>query len=569
MWDGWYQGFRERYLSWTELEAQLFAWRDALPSLVRLESLGKTPEGRELWLMTLGPEPDRARPAVWVDGNMHAGELCGSSVALAFAEQILRLHVDGDPGDLPADLVPALREVLVYVLPRVSPDGAEAILTTGRYVRSVPRDERPNQRHPHWVSEDIDGDGRALVMRKRDPTGEYVESTAVPGLMLPRRLGDPGPYWKVWPEGRIANFDGTNVPDPHFLSDNQTDLNRNFPWSWAPDHEQAGAGAYPLSEPESRAIVAFTATKPHLFGWVNYHTFGGVFIRPYGHLPDKKMPPQDLALYRQLGEWAEALTGYPMVSGNEEFLYEPDKPLHGDLTDYATMQRGAVSWVVELWDLFAQLGIARKKPFVDHYANLERSELEALGVWDRDHNRGRVLVGWRPFEHPQLGAVEVGGVDTRVGLWNPPYERLAEVCRQHVAMCLRLVALAPRLQAELGVERDGPDSHVVTVTVRNVGYLPTYVLEGAKSLSWNEPVWATAHPTGGSLDDPGRGHVNLGHLDGWGRGKFDGGSALFFQRSRGSTGTATARWRIVGGGSLRVVVGSCRVGELTLHADLS
>lgn len=564
-----YRGFRERYLTWSELEAQLFAWRDAFPEVVRLGSLGETAEGRSLWLLTLGPEPDRTRPAVWVDGNMHAGELCGSSVALAFAEQVIRLHVEGHTGDLAASLAEGLRDVLVYVMPRVSPDGAEAVLTTGRYVRSVPRDERPNQRHPHWVCEDVDGDGRSLVMRKQDPTGEYVASDEVPGLMLPRRLGDPGPFYKLWPEGRIANFDGQHVPDPYFLSDNQTDLNRNFPWSWAPDHEQAGAGAYPGSEPESRAIVAFTSARPNLYGWVNFHTFGGVFIRPYGHLPDKKMPPSDLALYRQLGEWAEALTGYPMVSGCEEFLYEPDKPLHGDLTDYATMQRGAVSWVVELWDLFHQIGIPRKKPFVDHYSQMERHELVKLGAWDRDHNAGRVLVGWKPFVHPQLGEVEVGGMDTRVGLWNPPYERLAEVCAQHVAMCLRLVAIAPRLQAELVVTPDGPDAHVVALTVRNVGYLPTNVLEGARALSWNEPVWATATATGGALDDPGRAHVNLGHLDGWGRGKFDGESALFFQRSRGSTSTATARWRVVGGGSLSVVVGSCRVGEIRLHAALA
>ena len=65
----------------------------------------------------------------------------------------------------------AAAEVLVHVLPRMSPDGAEAILNTGTYVRSVPRDERSARGHARWVGEDVDGDGACLSIRKADPTG--------------------------------------------------------------------------------------------------------------------------------------------------------------------------------------------------------------------------------------------------------------------------------------------------------------------------------------------------------------------------------------------------------------
>ena len=64
-----------------------------------------------------------------------------------------------------------------------------------------------------------------------------------------------------------------------------------------------------------------------------------------------------------------------MVSGSEEFTYEPDTPLHGDLTDYAYHQRGAVAYVVELWDLFKQAGLERKKRFVDNYTHLTRADM--------------------------------------------------------------------------------------------------------------------------------------------------------------------------------------------------
>jgi hypothetical protein len=555
------KGFEDHYLSYDELTSQLQAWAAAYPDVVRLTSIGKTPEGRDLWLLTLGREPDRARPSAWIDGNMHATELCGSSVALRVAEDVLRLHVEpAAESVLPAHLRARVREILVHVLPRMSPDGAEAILTTGRYVRSVPRDRRPNQLHARWIGEDVDGDGLALLLRKQDPGGELVESKEVPGLMLPRRLEDEGPFYKVWPEGRIEHFDG-DVPSPSFLGDNDVDLNRNFPFSWAPEPEQIGAGAFATSEPESRAVVEWTSKAPHLFAWINYHTFGGVFIRPLGEAEDHKMDPSDLALYRQLGAWAEELTGYPMVSGFHDFLYEPGKPLRGDLSDFAYHQRGAVSYVVELWDVFAQLGIPRKKPFVDHYAQLTRDELVRLAKWDAVENQGRLFRPWRKVAHPQLGDVEVGGLDLRVGISNPPYERLPKVCAQHAAHALRVLALAPSIVVEsAAVEPLGPDLCRVELTVANHGYLPTYVLSSAKKLPWNEPLHVDVRCDGPTLVTPAEAHRALGHLDGWGRGLFDDEGSIFFMRSRGSTHRKALRWVVRGAGRMVFRVGSCRTG---------
>lgn len=556
------RGFRSTYLGYDELTAQLRAWADAFPSLARLRSLGASPEGRDLWLLTVGPDPDRARPSVWVDGNMHASEVCGSSVALGIAEDALRLHLAPDAGlhALPAHVRARLRDVLFHVLPRMSPDGAECVLATGRYVRSNPRDTRPDRLAARWLGGDVDGDGLALVMRQRDPGGEFVESDAFPGLLVPRTLDDPGPYYKVYPEGTIERFDGHHVPDPHFLSDNETDLNRNFPWSWAPEPDQAGAGAFAASEPESRAVVAFVTAHPEVFAWLNLHTFGGVFIRPRGDAPDAKMDESDLALYRQIAAWGDALTGYPTVSGFEEFLYQPDKPLRGDLTDFAYHQRGCVAYVCELWDLFNQLGIERKKPFVDHYTHLSRDEWVALARWDAAHNAGRVLRPWRPFRHPQLGDVEVGGVDPRVGLWNPPYELLAAVCSAQSAHFLRVAALAPSVAvARVAREPLGGDLTRLDVTVENHGYLPTYVLSSAKKLPWNVALHATATAEGCTLATPSDAHREVGHLDGWGRG-LHGGGALFYLRSRGTTGARTLSYVVRGRGVVRLRVGSCRVG---------
>jgi hypothetical protein len=571
------RGFRDRFLSYDELTHQIKAWAQAFPDLCRVTSIGTTPEGRELWLLTLGTDPDRARPSAWVDGNMHASELCGSSVALAIAEDILRLHVR--PSDaksdanLSATVEARLRDVRFYVLPRMSPDGAEAVLTTGRYVRSIPRDERPAKAHAYWRGEDVDGDGLALAMRVRDPCGELVESPEFPGLLLPRGIDDEPPYYKVYPEGVIENFDGSNVPSPYFLSDNQTDLNRNFPYFWAPDAKQEGAGAYPLSEVESRSVVEFTAAHPEIYLWLNLHTFGGVFIRPLGDKPDTKMNPQDLALFRQLGAWAEELTGYPMVSGSEEFTYEPDTPLHGDLTDYAYHQRGAVAYVVELWDLFKQAGLERKKRFVDNYTHLTRADMLKIAAWDRDKNEGRSILPWRAFTHPQLGSVEIGGIDPRIGMWNPPASEMPGVCAAQSVHFLRTAALAPAVVIEAVLTTalsSAPSSPLtrVTITVANHGYLPTFILASAKALTHNEPLWADVSCEGCELAEPSLAHREVGHLDGWGRGLFDGSGALYYMQSRGTTGARTVSWVVRGHGAMTVRAGSCRVGWVTRRIEI-
>jgi len=561
------RGFRSRYLKQAELEAQLQAWADAFPSLVSLRSIGKSLDGRDLWVLIVGPDPDRVRPTVWIDGNMHASEVCGSSVALSIAEDMIRLHLEGTVHRLSAPVCARLKEVLFHVMPRMSPDGAEAVLTDSGYLRSNPRDRRPNRQHARWQSGDVDGDGLAQVMRVRDPGGEFVDAREFPGLLVPRTLDDEGPYYKLYPEGLIENFDGRHVPSPHFLADNDTDLNRNFPYSWAPEPQQAGAGAYPTSEPESRAVVEHITAHPEVFAWLNLHTFGGVFIRPPGHCSDSKMNADDLALYRQIGQWAESLTGYPMVSGFEEFLYEPEKPLHGDLIDFGYYQRGAIAYVCEVWDLFKQLGIARKKPFVDHYTQLTRDDLVALARWDEAHNAGRIFRGWTKERHPQLGEVEVGGVDPRVGIWNPPFDLLGGICVLQSQAFLRVAAMAPSLSiAKLEVKPLEGDLSLVTVTVQNDGYLSTAGLASAKKLPWNEPL--TLELKGdGIATVGGDGCREIGHLDGWGRGLY-GGASLIFQRSRGNLGTRVVEQVVRGRGTVQVRVGACRVGWVEARVEV-
>ncbi len=111
------------------------------------------------------------------------------------------------------------------------------------------------------LTEDIDGDGRVLAMRIPDPNGAWKVCPEEPRLLVRREPDETGgQYYRVLPEGQLRDFDGVEItiqPPKEGL-----DLNRNFPALWRQEHEQHGAGAYPASEPEVRALVHFIAEHP-------------------------------------------------------------------------------------------------------------------------------------------------------------------------------------------------------------------------------------------------------------------------------------------------------------------
>ena len=298
----------DRFVKFEELTALLRNAVDAHPRLARLSSLGNSYEGRSIWCVTLTNhetgDPSH-KPAFYVDANIHATELSGSVAALKLIDTLLSGY------GVRQDVSRLLDTRTIYVIPRVNPDGAEwAMAERPRFIRSsvrpYPYDEDAIE---GLEAEDIDGDGRILMMRFRDDNGPWKKHPAEPRLMVRR---DPvetgGEYYRIVSEGRVKAYDGFNLP----VAKTKTglDLNRNFPEEWRPESTQLGAGDFPTSEPEVRSCVEFINTHRNICGGVFFHTWSGVLLRPFGTKADDEMPPEDLWVFQTQGKKGEELTGF-------------------------------------------------------------------------------------------------------------------------------------------------------------------------------------------------------------------------------------------------------------------
>jgi hypothetical protein len=184
-----------------------------------------------------------------------------------------------------------------------------------------------------------------------------------------------------------------------------------------------------------------------------------------------------------------------------------------------------------------------------------------MAAWDRAHNEGRIVGAWRPFKHPQLGEVEIGGYDPLIGIWNPPPERLGEVCDKLTRYFLRLASLAPRLafaRAETTEIAEG--LHRITAVIENRGYLPTFVLGSSKSRPWNDPVRASVMLGEGLELVSGDATETVGHLAGWGGN--DRNTTPMLARTMLEQPRKQVSWVVRGSGTMTLSAGCARVGHI-------
>jgi murein tripeptide amidase MpaA len=477
----------DRFYRYEELTEILKGWAEESPGLFKLDSIGQSFEGRDIWLATItnfDTGPDSDKPAFLIEANIHAIEVTGSAAALHLINRLLE-----DYGN-EAKVTRALDTRAFYVIPRLNPDGAElALADRPRFVRSSVRPWPLPEPEDGLYAEDLDGDGRILMMRVPDPNGAWKAHPDEPRLLV-RRDPDEGPetgtFYRVFPEGQIRNYDGVTIQVRRPVEG--LDLNRNFPVDWQPEGDQLGAGPFPTSEPEIRAFVQAIVDRPNITGHIAYHTFSGVHLRPFSGRPDDEFPTPDLRAYKILGKEAEKLTGYPAVSIFHEFRYEPRQKISGSATSWFYDYLGVFSWTTEFWSPQRQAGIEGYE-YIEWIRDHEPEDDLKLLRWSDKELGGRGHVDWYPFDHPQLGKVELGGWDVVYCWGNVPPHLLEREIAPHPDFALFSLLVSPCLEMySLEVEDVGEGSHHLTLVLHNTGWLPTYVTEKAKERKAVRPI---------------------------------------------------------------------------------
>ncbi|MDY6781345.1 MAG: M14 family metallopeptidase [Cyanobacteriota bacterium] len=466
----------DQYYRYDELVQILKGYAREFPHLIRLESIGQSHEGRDIWLIAatcFATGCDREKPALWLDGNIHATEIAPSSACLYLIETLVKGY-----GNEP-DITRCLDTRVFYICPRVNPDGAEmALADSPKFLRSGTRPYPYNDEDDGLAIEDIDGDGRILMMRVRDANGPWKISPAEPRLMVRREPTEVGgQYYRLYPEGKIRNYDGVLIPLQQ--PKEGLDFNRNFPVHWRQESEQNGAGPYPVSEPEVRSLVKFVTSHPNITGSLSFHTMGGLLLRPYSHKSDDELPEGDRQVYQRLGQKGSELTGYPAFSIFHGYRAHPKDYATGAFDDWMYEHRGVFAWTVELWNPIGNAGITDYCPvewFRDHPVE---DELKLLR-WHDKYCPEEGYIEWYPFEHPQLGKVELGGWNEIYTWSNPPQALLEREIAPFPRWLVWHLLISPRLElVEAMAQPLGNDTYRVRFVIQNTGWLPTYITQKA------------------------------------------------------------------------------------------
>jgi hypothetical protein len=502
-------------------------WADTVAAAVRdagsrvvEETIGRSVEGRAIRAIRVrGRQPGggQRRPTLVVAAGLDGRHLAGSKIAIGLIERFV------------ADSPPALEHADLVVIPCVNPDGMAAFAAQRPRAdvggnaerRQTARDDADRDRR---IDEDgpadLNADGVISQMRVRRPRSDLIRglsATEVPEADEPRLMrhadavkGEQGEY-AVLVEGRDQDGDGLIAED----AAEGVDLDSNFPYHWREFDGSAGPNA--LSEPESRAVAEWLLAHPEVVTVVVYGPNDNLVNLPAtGKMDATGQAPisggileEDKALYEWAGRTFKettAITGTGGVGGSFD----------GSLEGWAYAQLGVASFMTPGWvrpDLAkhdeAKADVGKKaeaggddlateplvKPVEKKMPDTDDGKWLALS--DRRVAGGGTtgFLDWTPFEHPQLGAVEIGG-------WVPgfrldaPDDELARSKKDQAVFVAKLLDGLPRLVVDPArVERVGERVWKISVSAVNTGTMPTRTVMGERARRLPPTRWELDVPT--------------------------------------------------------------------------
>jgi len=467
------------YFTYGDVVSWLDRWNREYPVLTEVISIGKTYEGRDIWVLAVTNRETGHRtrkPAMWMGGGRHSGEVTGIVAVMDFAHRLLAGY-GSDP-----ELTELVDHNVYYLQPMENPDGAELYLNTVHRNRSTnrPYDQNGSGVADDDIEQDLDNDGYITQMRQYvgEGNGDYRKDPDDPTGRLMTRARDGEGDYVVYSEGIDVDGDGRINSD----TIGGLDLHRQDSHAWRPMNEDTGHGftqrggsQYPYSESEIRSLFQFLLANPNISVTQTMHTAVPMILRgPSSSATGESMWGMDAAYVRHFDKEGLELTGYEWAGDTHE-IYASRRSwpvlrqsnILGHSLDWGYFQYGAFWYGDELW------GEMRTDYLEDYNEDGEIDDLDALYARDNVPGFEGIFIDWQPFEHPDLGEVEIGGWNYKFWRQNPPPALLKDVIDRQNAFNLYLAESLPRLEitgVEVSPNDDG--TRTITATIENKGFTP-------------------------------------------------------------------------------------------------
>ena len=446
-------------------------WAEQYPNLIDMYEVGQSWEGRPIYQITLtNKETGKAtdKPAAFFEGGRHSGEI----TAVESTIWLMKYLIEGYGKD------PVITGIIdknaIYLKPVNNPDGHNLYLHTAQSNRSSvrPVDNDGDGLLDEDSPEDLNGDGYILQMRYKAEKGNYTIDPRDPKGRLMKRVDAGVGEYNIESEGIDNDGDGRYNED----GIGGLDLHRNYAENWRPEREatgrgwtQGGAGEFPLSEPETRAVFTFLLANPNIFVVNSMDTSVPMHLRPPSTAPSSAMFPEDLKWYVLFDGIGKNITGYERA-GDVYNDYGSGSPLFGHGPDFGYWYYGAIWYGDELWNTGRATKDYNDDGVIDELDRLIMNDVEYDGKWFTD---------WQPYQHPQLGEVEIGGWNPKFFNQNPPPSQLEKWIQNQALFNIEMVKHLPELQwdnievKKLKTYKQDSTDYQIKISYRNVGKLPT------------------------------------------------------------------------------------------------
>jgi hypothetical protein len=432
----------------------------AYPNLVKMESVGKSYEGRDLWVLTISDfDSDKVenKPGFHIDGGIHANEMQGVEVAMYTAWYL------AESFQTIKFINTLLKEKVFYIVMTISPDGRENFIYKPNNSNSSRSGMRPFDNDGDGLVnedklDDLDNDGNIVMMRRKSKTGRWKTDPKYPTRMYQVKGDEIGEYEMLGYEGIDNDKDGLVNEDLI----GTYDPNRDWGWNWQPNYVQNGALFYPGTLPETRAIKAFIINHPNIAGAQSYHNYGGMFLRGPGAAEDDALfATQDIEVYDNIGKLGEK-----MIPGYNYFVIHKDLyTVYGGEIDFLSLTRGIFTFSNELMTSYK---LFNQKNTAGRWDNDEFNEFDKYLLF------GDGYVEWKAFNHPQFGDIEIGGPKKNY-IRNHPGFMIQEDAHRNMAFSLYHAYQTPKLEiVRIETEKLSGDLVAVTATIMNTRIIPTH-----------------------------------------------------------------------------------------------